>query len=83
VGIFKRAHGFGSSVLGPRPSSQMPDRVTGPRLAVSLQLMYYNFVRIHQTLRITPATAAGATDHVWDIAKLLEDRQEGRIAEGW
>jgi len=46
--------------------------------AVSLHSMYYNFVRIHQTLRITPAMAAGVTDHVWeisDIIQLLEDWQ--------
>jgi hypothetical protein len=45
--------------------------------------MHYNFVRIHQTLRVTPAMAAGMTDRVWeisDIVKLLEEREE-RIAE--
>lgn len=43
--------------------------------AISLHFMYYNFVRIHQTLRVTPAMAAGVTDRVWDVAdivKLLE-----------
>ncbi len=34
--------------------------------AISLHFMYYNFVRIHQTLRITPAMAAGVTDRVWN-----------------
>ena len=41
---------------------------------------YYNFVRIHQTLRITPAMAAGATDRVWeieDIVSLLEAEEQG------
>jgi len=33
--------------------------------AISLHFMFYNFVRIHQTLRVTPAMAAGVTDHVW------------------
>jgi len=40
--------------------------------------MYYKFVRIHQTLRITPAMAAGVTDRVWEIAdivRLLEDKK--------
>ena len=32
--------------------------------AVALHFMYYNFCRIHQSLRITPAMAAGVTDHV-------------------
>jgi IS1 family transposase len=42
--------------------------------AVALHFMYYNFCRIHQSLRITPAMAAGVTDHVWgieDIVKLI------------
>jgi IS1 family transposase len=47
--------------------------------AVSLHFMHYNFARIHQTLRITPAMAAGVTDRVWDvqdIVKLLDDQPE-------
>ena len=43
---------------------------------VALFMMYYNFVRIHKTLRVTPAMAAGVTDRLWeigDIVKVLED----------
>ena len=46
--------------------------------AVALHMMYYNFVRIHQTLRVTPAMAAGVTDRLWeigDIVKLVEDAE--------
>jgi hypothetical protein len=32
---------------------------------------YYNFCRIHRTIRVTPAMEAGITDHVWDLAELL------------
>ncbi len=39
--------------------------------AISLYFMYYNFCRIHQTLRVTPAMAAGITDHVWDIKDII------------
>jgi transposase-like protein/IS1 family transposase len=39
--------------------------------AYALQFAYYNFCRIHQSLRITPAMAAGVTDHVWNIEELL------------
>jgi IS1 family transposase len=45
--------------------------------AVALYYMHYNFCRIHQTLRVTPAMAAGISDHVWDIseiAALLESK---------
>jgi hypothetical protein len=43
--------------------------------AVSLHFMYYNFARIHQTLRVTPAMEVEVSDHVWsveEIAGLLE-----------
>ena len=40
--------------------------------AVSLHFMYYNFCRIHQTLRVTPAMEAGVTDHVWNIEELID-----------
>jgi hypothetical protein len=36
-----------------------------PRSAVALHFIHYNFARIHKTLRITPAMAAGLSDHVW------------------
>jgi IS1 family transposase len=38
--------------------------------AIALHYMHYNFCRIHQTLRVTPAMAAGVTDHVWDISDI-------------
>jgi hypothetical protein len=39
--------------------------------AVSLHFMYYNFCRVHQTLRVTPAMEAGVTDYVWDIKDII------------
>jgi transposase-like protein/IS1 family transposase len=39
--------------------------------ALSLYFAYYNFVRIHSSIRVTPAMEAGLTDHVWTIAELL------------
>jgi len=38
--------------------------------------MYYNSARIHQTLRITPEMAAGFTDKIADIVKLVEGRHK-------
>lgn len=49
--------------------------------AIALHFMYYNFVRIHTTLRVTPAMEAGVTDHLWkieDIVKLLEEKETSR-----
>jgi IS1 family transposase len=42
------------------------------KAAVSLHFAYYNFVRIHKTLRMTPAMAGGVTDTVWSISDLVE-----------
>lgn len=39
--------------------------------AVALHFMYYNFGRIHQSLRITPAMAAGVSDHVWSLEEIV------------
>ena len=39
--------------------------------AVALHYMHYNFCRIHQSLRVTPAMEAGVDDHVWDIDELI------------
>jgi hypothetical protein len=38
---------------------------------VALYFMYYNFGRVHQTLRVTPAMEAGIADHVWGIAEIV------------
>ena len=40
--------------------------------ALSIYFMHYNFVRIHQTLRVTPAMAAGVTDHLWELTDIVE-----------
>jgi len=39
--------------------------------AVSLHMMYYNFARVHQTLKTTPAVAAGVADHAWSIEEIV------------
>ena len=38
--------------------------------AVALHFMYYNFGRIHKTLRVTPAMQAGVSDHVWSLEEI-------------
>ncbi len=40
--------------------------------AIALHYMHYNFCRIHQTLRVTPAMKAGIAGHVWSVAELVE-----------
>src|ERR1041385_2534643 len=39
--------------------------------ALALYFMYYNFCRIHQTLRVTPAMEAGISDHVWSVEEIV------------
>ena len=39
--------------------------------AVAIHLMHYNFVRIHQTLRCTPAMAAGVTTKLWELSDMV------------
>ena len=39
--------------------------------AIALHFMYYNFVRIHKTLRVTPAMEAGIADHVWELKEIV------------
>ncbi len=39
--------------------------------SVALHFMHYNFCRIHQSLRVTPAMEAGVTDHVWSIEEVV------------
>lgn len=41
------------------------------KAAVAVFVAWYNFCRVHQTLRVTPAMEAGLTDHVWSITELL------------
>jgi len=41
------------------------------RAAVDLYVSFYNFCRVHQTLRVTPAMEAGITDHIWTVAELV------------
>jgi IS1 family transposase len=52
------------------------------RLACAIHFLHYNFCRMHQTLRCTPAMAAKLTDHVWELAELISllEIDERRLA---
>jgi IS1 family transposase len=47
-------------------------KLANHKAAIALHIAHYNFCRVHETLRITPAMAVGVTDHVWSIAELIE-----------
>lgn len=48
--------------------------------AIALHRMYYIFVRIHQTLRITPAIAAGVTDKLWEVSNIVAMLEQSELA---
>ena len=45
--------------------------------AMALHFLYYNFVRVHKTLRMSPAMAAGVTKHLWEIGNVVD------VLEAW
>jgi IS1 family transposase len=63
-----------------RLTNAFSKKIENHAAAVALHMMHYNFVRIHQTLRITPAMGEGVTDRAWevsDIVALLEASERG------
>lgn len=47
-------------------------KIENHRAAVSLHVAWYNFCRVHESLRVTPAMEAGIADHVWSVQELVE-----------
>jgi hypothetical protein len=41
------------------------------KASLAIHFCHYNFARIHQTLRVTPAMEAGVSDHVWSIEEIV------------
>ncbi len=61
-----------------RLTNAFSKKVENHAAAVALHFIHYNFARIHKTLRITPAMAAGIADRVWsyeDIAALVPEQE--------
>jgi hypothetical protein len=46
-------------------------KVENLEAAVALHYMHYNFARVDQTLRVTPAMEAGVSDHVWSLEEII------------
>src|SRR5262249_9536164 len=66
-----------------RLTNAFSKKIENHACAVALHAMFYNFVRLHQTLKITPAMAAGVTDKLWeigDLVKVLEDWEAARAS---
>lgn len=50
--------------------------------AFALYAMHYNFCRVHETLRVTPAMQLGVTDHIWSIGELIDAALNGELPSG-
>lgn len=54
-----------------RVVGQFLDNLENHAATVVLYFMYYNFGRVHQTLRVTPAMEAGVANHVWSVEEIV------------
>ena len=54
-----------------RLTNAFSKKVENHQAAVAMHFTWYNFVRVHQTLRVTPAMEAGLTSRVWSIADIV------------
>ncbi|MHB8885074.1 MAG: IS1 family transposase [Methylovirgula sp.] len=54
-----------------RLTNAFSKKVENHAYAVALHMMYYNFVRIHAKLRMSPAMAAGVSDRLWEVADIV------------
>ena len=55
-----------------RLTNAFSKKVENHACAVALHSMYYNFVRLHQTLKVSPAMAAGVTDRLWEMVDVVD-----------
>jgi IS1 family transposase len=54
-----------------RLTNAFSKKLDNHKAACALHFAYYNFCRIHKSLRVTPAMEAGLTDHIWTLRELL------------
>jgi hypothetical protein len=54
-----------------RLTNAFSKKLENHRAAIALHFAYYNFCKIHGSLRVTPAIEAGITDHVWTLEEIL------------
>jgi len=55
-----------------RLTNAFSKKLANHKAAMALHFANYNLCRVHRSLRVTPAMAAGVTDHVWDVADLVD-----------
>ena len=55
-----------------RLTNAFSKKLENMQAAVALHFAYYNFVRVHRTIKVTPAMEAGVTDNLWSVGDLIE-----------
>jgi hypothetical protein len=53
-----------------RLTNAVSKKVKNHEAMIALHYCWYNFARIHKTLRVTPAMEAGVSDHVWSLEEI-------------
>src|SRR5271168_2922858 len=64
-----------------RLTNAFSKKIENHACAVALHSMYYNFVRLHQTLKVSPAMAAGVTERLWEMTDVVEMIEAWEAAE--
>jgi IS1 family transposase len=65
-----------------RLTNAFSKKVQNHEAAIALHFMYYNFCRVHKTLRVTPAMEAGIANHIWEIEELVSLMEPKSILDG-
>ena len=54
-----------------RLTNGLSKKLANLKAALALHFAWYNFVRVHSRLRVTPAMEAGIADHIWSLSELM------------
>ena len=60
-----------------RLTNAFSKKVSNHAHTMALHFLYYNFVRVHKTLRMSPAMAAGVTKRLWEMSNVID------VLEAW
>ncbi len=63
--------GIGISTIPEKNTNAFSKKIENHIAHLTLHYMYYNFARIHKTLRVTPAMEAMVSDYVWNINEII------------
>ena len=63
-----------------RLTNAFSKKVENHAAVIALHTMCYNFVRVHQTLRVTPAMAAGVSKKLWEVSDIVEMLEQWELA---